>query len=812
MLGVVLATAMSASVPAGEAASAPITIVGPQAAKAVCQALAEGFASQSGGEGNVLYHSSPSIGTAAASLAGGRDLMLTLGPLSETDTRRMQSQWKQDVPTEQAIAARAAAIVIHPNNPLEALSLDQLRSIYTGKVTNWRVLGGGDRPIRRYALTPADPLTRLFDEGVMAGRPYAIVLRKRDSSSLLTAISSDPQAIGFMDASMAAASGDTASIVGIGDRRSSVLPNAQTIKEKAYPLAGTLTLYVAPHASLPAKAFVKYILSGKGDAILRDHGYMPTLRAVRADTRGVLAAFASLYGPDIQRVRGTSDTEDDVALAGQIVDAARAMAAVEPELLTAMCEAAYDLAYAAGASIARDKSSGTADAVAFAAMALLSQQVPDRAFDGMLKRAALIERAFGADEIRSDGEYLVEVLMEAADRGTALHRFDDAQVAWQRAQRTAEQINSPRLPAIQDRMAGFAARSDAIREAESLDAKLRAAPDDPVLRQRMLRLQLMELDNPTAAMRYLDAADSEAMKTNIPLAAAPLSDATAEAALRLAEWYAGLVGQAGVGGRELMEARARACYERFFTLHKPSHDGSDILVMRATLGLQKVGGKTPNAAAQAPQPAAKPSHGGRGQPAIPRLALKPGELITDIRLAEFIGDHPTLQRLTSAQIGSAARITDLGALARLPHLDTLDLRSVTAVKEIAPVTRVTTLTRLTLTELPVKEFSSLKALSRLAHLNLSGAAHLTDLSFLRFLPRIKSLDLSRCAGVTDLSPLSEAGELTDLNLSGCRNLHVVTCLGELASTLKSLNVRGCAKLEADEKALRQMLPRTRVMR
>ena len=116
-------------------------------------------------------------------------------------------------------------------------------------------------------------------------------------------------------------------------------------------------------------------------------------------------------------------------------------------------------------------------------------------------------------------------------------------------------------------MPAFVARVEAAEKAAALAVELRANPKDVKARNRMLKLQLIELDDPVRAARYVDAAVEEGFKTNIPLAIEPLERLSEEAALQLAEWYVGLVARAGTGGKELMATRACKCYTRFFELH-----------------------------------------------------------------------------------------------------------------------------------------------------------------------------------------------------------------------------------------------------
>ncbi len=52
-------------------------------------------------------------------------------------------------PTEIIVAKDAIAVIVNPNNPIKRLTLNQVRNIYSGAISNWSELGGEDRPIVR---------------------------------------------------------------------------------------------------------------------------------------------------------------------------------------------------------------------------------------------------------------------------------------------------------------------------------------------------------------------------------------------------------------------------------------------------------------------------------------------------------------------------------------------------------------------------------------------------------------------------------------------------------------------------------------
>jgi ABC-type phosphate transport system substrate-binding protein len=770
-----------------EVAGGQVRIVGPLAAKEMVEALAAEYG-KAGMPITLDYQRIDIPSVAAGALLAGRELMLSVGKLTEKDVSYSAARWKALAAAEHVIGARAVAIVVHERSPIDSLSMDQLRTIFSGSAREWSSFGGTRAAIRCYGLAFGDPLTAVFHGRVLSAARCGMIVRKGSSAEALSALAGDPHGIAFADAGAAAVSGETVKVIAIGSAGAGQLeaprngkpasgaaaaPNAQTIKDGTYPLAETLVLYVSPKGSEAAQDFSRFILAGGGDATIRKHGYMPTLRAVKADA---LAAFGKLYGPDIKRVKATPDAADDLALAGQMIQSART-ARLDAELLAAMCESAYDLA--AGAS--------GGQTTAFEALSVLAERVPDKRFDCAVKRAALCEQAYKAGGSPADGERLVEALMTAADLGTSARSFAEAADAWARALAVAEVVNAPGLAVLKERRPAFEARVKSAAEAASLAGRLREKPQDVAARGRMLTFQLLELDQPAEAARYLDAATDEGLKTNVPLACQPAEKLSEESALKLAEWYVGLVDKAGVGGKELMSARARVCYGRFYEFH---HGRDDALAMRAALGVQKVGGKVPDPPAP-PEATAGNSKKGRKPPApVITAGLKPGEEMTDLKLAEFVAAHPDLTQLGKREIGSARQITDLRPLERLTKLKTLELQQAGNLKDLSPLGRLPNLESLTLTGLEVDSISSLSGLGKVNNLNISGARNISDIAPIGQMSGLRALNLSGCDKLSDLGPLSRLTTLTSLNLSGCQAVVDLGPLEKLAGSLTGLNLSG----------------------
>ena len=265
---------------------------------------------------------------------------------------------------------------------------------------------------------------------------------------------------------------------------------------------------------------------------------------------------------------------------------------------------------------------------------------------------------------------------------------------------------------------------------------------------------MIERNNPAEARKLLDKGSEETLKANLPLAVESLDKVSEEIALRLAEWYIELANKAGVGGRELMELRARDYYLAFFKLHAGRDDP---LAIRAALGLKKLGGTVPD---PPPEAGVKPKP----------VAIQPDGELTNLRLAEFVVYHQWVGQVTPREVGNARLVSDLTPLARLANLQSLDMNQAAGVKDLSPLARLAGLRSLNLAGTGVEDLSPLAGLKNLSSLNLSWCANLSDLSPLPRLASLTSLDVSRCAGLKDWASLAKLTKLKALNLTGCTQL------------------------------------------
>lgn len=182
-------------------------------------------------------------------------------------------------PREYVVALDAIAVVVHPSNPVDGLTLQQISDIYTGKITNWRELGGEDRPIVLLSRESnsgtyvyfLEEVIRLGQESELLFSPETLLMPS--SEGISAEIRQNPNAIGYdglgyvtPDQKMLGVAKDPGGPF--------VLPSADTVNDGSYPISRELFMYTAGEPQGEVKAYLDYIL-GEGQGLIAALGFVP---------------------------------------------------------------------------------------------------------------------------------------------------------------------------------------------------------------------------------------------------------------------------------------------------------------------------------------------------------------------------------------------------------------------------------------------------------------------------------------------------------------------------------------------------------
>jgi phosphate transport system substrate-binding protein len=180
-------------------------------------------------------------------------------------------------PVSQLVARDGVAVVVHPSNPVDALSIEQIRHIFTGAVSNWKQVGGADREIVAYSRDSSSGTFVFFQEHVLLKsdfRPDARLMPA--TSAIVQSVAEDEGAVGYVGLGYATGAGERVKTVAVSrvTGEAPVAPSSDSIREGQYAIARPLRVYtLGPPAGLAA-SFLDFCLGPDGQEIVRRTGYV----------------------------------------------------------------------------------------------------------------------------------------------------------------------------------------------------------------------------------------------------------------------------------------------------------------------------------------------------------------------------------------------------------------------------------------------------------------------------------------------------------------------------------------------------------
>lgn len=183
-------------------------------------------------------------------------------------------------PLEFVVARDAIAVVVHPSNPVDKLTLQQISDIYTGKIMNWKELGGEDRPIVLLSRETNSGTHVFFLENVIRlGNADSDLLFSPDtlllpsSEGISAEVRLNPNAIGY-DGLGYVTPDQKVLAVAMDKNAPYLLPSVETVNNGSYPISRDLYMYTAGEPTGQIKAYLDWIL-GEGQTLVPELGFVP---------------------------------------------------------------------------------------------------------------------------------------------------------------------------------------------------------------------------------------------------------------------------------------------------------------------------------------------------------------------------------------------------------------------------------------------------------------------------------------------------------------------------------------------------------
>ncbi len=180
-------------------------------------------------------------------------------------------------PNEIAVAKDGIAVVVHPDNPLNELTVKQLGDIFTGRSRRWSDVGGSEGEILILSRESSSGTYVFFQEMVLNKQDYSQEAKLLPAtSSIIQSASTDKTAIGYVGLGYALAAKEQVKILAVKADGTSpaILPSEEAVKSGQYPIARALYYYLNGDPQGVIKEFIDFCLSPQGQEIVAEAGYV----------------------------------------------------------------------------------------------------------------------------------------------------------------------------------------------------------------------------------------------------------------------------------------------------------------------------------------------------------------------------------------------------------------------------------------------------------------------------------------------------------------------------------------------------------
>lgn len=236
------------------------------------QAEAEAFMKKDSKASIAVTGGGSGVGLAAI-ISGTTDIAQASRSMKMDEKLKMQEAGKPF--KEVIIAYDALAVIVNPTNPVSQLTREQLEGIFTGKIKNWKEVGGTDQKIVAYSRETSSGTYEFFKDHVLNKKNFGTNSLLMPATGAITqSVSQTKGAIGYvglayLDKAVKAIK------VSYDKGKTYVMPSISTAMDKTYPVTRPLYYYYLTSVEKLVSPYVNFILSPEGQNIVLKTGYVP---------------------------------------------------------------------------------------------------------------------------------------------------------------------------------------------------------------------------------------------------------------------------------------------------------------------------------------------------------------------------------------------------------------------------------------------------------------------------------------------------------------------------------------------------------
>lgn len=253
-------------------AAKTITVKGSDTMLILGQRWAEIYMNQNPGVVIQVTGGGSGVGIAAL-INGSTDICEASRPIKSSEVDKLKERFNS-TGVEIPVARDGLAVYLNEENKITELTLDQLKGIYTGKITNWKDLGGDDAKIVLYGRDNSSGTYAYFKDNVLTGADFASQTQTLPgTAAIVNAVAKDKYGIGY--GGTAYAKGVKYCKVKKDAQTPGYEPTLENVKSGKYPISRYLYWYLRNKPTGEIKKLVDFVLSEQGQQIVSKVGYFP---------------------------------------------------------------------------------------------------------------------------------------------------------------------------------------------------------------------------------------------------------------------------------------------------------------------------------------------------------------------------------------------------------------------------------------------------------------------------------------------------------------------------------------------------------
>lgn len=213
-------------------------------------------------------------GTGISALINGTtDICNASRPMKNSEREKLKQRYSS-LGVEVKTAKDGIALYVNEKNRVKELTMEQIKAIYTGLITNWKDVGGEDAKIIVYGRDNSSGTYVYFRDFVLSGQDYTSTMQSLPgTAAIVNAVEKDVNGIGYGGA--AYGKGISYLKVKKDNGTPGYEPTLENVKENKYPITRYLYIYLKNKPTGELKKYIDWILSDEGQAIVSKVGYFP---------------------------------------------------------------------------------------------------------------------------------------------------------------------------------------------------------------------------------------------------------------------------------------------------------------------------------------------------------------------------------------------------------------------------------------------------------------------------------------------------------------------------------------------------------